>query len=237
MAPHDARSAEEGVRALYARRDAAGKRQLYASTRGEMRAWERTHAETAWRALGWAGLGAALQDVRVLDVGCGTGGWLHRLAGWGAQPRNLFGVELLEDRLREGKAADARIGLVAASGWRLPFPDRFFHLTSLFTVLSSLRDPEARRALGEEVRRTAAEGGWALVYDFRVRSPRSRDLVGIGTREVEHALGRPVVWRRSLTLAPPLARALGRFGEGGVVVAERLFPIFRTHRMYLVRLS
>lgn len=187
-------------------------------------------------ALAWAGLDLRLPEARVLDIGCGTGAWLSELEGWGARPGRLLGVELLEDRLREGKAAHPRLGLVAASGWRLPVAGGAVDLASLFVVLSSIPDRSARKALGEEIRRVVAPGGWVMVYDFRIRRPGATELVGIGPRDVEEALGAPVVWQHSLTLAPPLARLLGRFGERGVVVAERLFPIFRTHRMYLARL-
>lgn len=237
MTGHDHGASEAAVRDLYRRRDLAGKRTLYAAARGETVAWGRTRARAARAALDAAGLLDDLARVRVLDVGCGTGGWLAELAGWGASPSRLVGVELLGDRLREGKGAHPELALLAASGWRLPLADASVDLATLFTVLSSLPEPGARRALGDEIRRVVRPGGWALVYDFRVRRPGSRDLVGIGPGDAEAALGAPAVWRRSLTLAPPLARILGRMGAGGVVVAERLLPIFRTHRMYLFRLS
>lgn len=236
MKPHEPRRSEDKVRETYRRRDASGKRRLYRGDRGETVAWMRRRGEVASQGLRQAGLGDRLQDIRVLDVGCGTGAWLQELATWGCRPGYTMGVELLATRLQEGKAAHPDLGLVMASGWSLPVCDGAFDLVTLFTVLSSLPDAEDRRALGREIRRVARPGAHVLVYDFRIRRPGSTDLVGIGPRAVEKALDAPVIWRRSLTLAPPLARILGRFGAGGVVVAERLLPIFRTHRMYLVRL-
>lgn len=36
----------------------------------------------------------SLADLRILDVGCGTGGVLRSLVSWGAQPQNLAGVDI-----------------------------------------------------------------------------------------------------------------------------------------------
>src|SRR5687767_14031206 len=37
-----------------------------------------------------------LAGKRILEVGCGTGRWLRDLISWGADPEQLFGVELLQ---------------------------------------------------------------------------------------------------------------------------------------------
>ena len=44
-----------------------------------------------------------LDQRRILDVGCGTGETLAGFAAWGARPENLFGVDLLPDRIRRAK--------------------------------------------------------------------------------------------------------------------------------------
>lgn len=235
MSAFQQRPAEAAIRDLYRRRDQAGKRLLYDPTRPEILAWTRRRAEAALAALTVAGLDERIGLATILDVGCGTGQWLGELVEWGADPVRMLGVELLEDRLREGRVSRPELRLVLASGWALPVRDSTFDLVSLFTVLSSLPDPESRLMLGREVRRVLRPGGHALVYDFRFRRPGSTDLVGIGPKEVMAALGGSLVWRRSLTLAPPLARRLARLGAGWVLAAERLLSIFRTHRMYLVR--
>ena len=40
-----------------------------------------------------------LRDLRILEVGCGSGGVLSEYLCFGAMPQNLFGLDLLPDRL------------------------------------------------------------------------------------------------------------------------------------------
>src|SRR5688572_21967794 len=40
-------------------------------------------------------------DQQILDVGCGTGAVLDGLRNWGAKPENLFGVDLLQERVEQ----------------------------------------------------------------------------------------------------------------------------------------
>jgi len=40
-----------------------------------------------------------LEEISVLDVGCGYGGLLRFLATLGAAPKNLFGIDLMEYRI------------------------------------------------------------------------------------------------------------------------------------------
>ena len=47
-----------------------------------------------------------LRDRSILEIGCGRGDWLVDLETWGAQRKNLAGIELQPDR---GEAARGRL--------------------------------------------------------------------------------------------------------------------------------
>jgi SAM-dependent methyltransferase len=49
------------------------------------------------------GLSSALEEVRILEIGCGSEFWLRELVRWGARPENIFGVDLLSDRIAYAK--------------------------------------------------------------------------------------------------------------------------------------
>ena len=47
--------------------------------------------------------GLELLDKKILDVGCGSGGVLRDFIKYGALPENLYGIDLLEDRIERAK--------------------------------------------------------------------------------------------------------------------------------------
>ncbi|NLG19705.1 MAG: class I SAM-dependent methyltransferase, partial [Fibrobacter sp.] len=45
----------------------------------------------------------SLKEMKILEVGCGNGGWLRDFVQWGAHSENLYGIDLLKDRIEEAK--------------------------------------------------------------------------------------------------------------------------------------
>src|SRR6185503_12676259 len=74
-----------------------------------------------------------LSDRRGLEVGCGTGEILAGFEAWGARPENLFGVDLLADRIRRAKENFPNMTFEQANAEAMPFDDGSFDLIALFT--------------------------------------------------------------------------------------------------------
>jgi SAM-dependent methyltransferase len=164
----------------------------------------------------------------LLDVGCGTGWWLERLLREGVAAERLIGVELLADRARAAalRAPGARVERADAA--QLPLPDASCSLVTLFTVLSSMGSASEAAAALREARRVLAPGGAVAVWEPRWPTfNRNTRLVRLS--QLRSALG-PGLTVRTLTLAPPLARRVGRL----YVPLVRLRPL-RSHRLVLAR--
>src|SRR5947209_8778816 len=73
-----------------------------------------------------------LGNRRILDVGCGTGEILAGFQAWGARPENLFGVDLLAERIRRAKENYPEMTFQEANAEGLPFANGFFDLVALF---------------------------------------------------------------------------------------------------------
>jgi ubiquinone/menaquinone biosynthesis C-methylase UbiE len=93
----------------------------------------------------------------VLEVGCGTGLLLERIARFA---RAAKGVDLSPGMLE--KARGRGLDVVEGSATSLPFPDEAFDATCAFKVLAHVRDIE--RALAEMLRVTRRHG--VVVAEF-----------------------------------------------------------------------
>jgi ubiquinone/menaquinone biosynthesis C-methylase UbiE len=90
----------------------------------------------------------------VLEVGCGTGLLLRRMAGFA---RSAQGVDLSPGMLAQAQARGLSVALASAT--ELPFPDASFDVACSFKVLAHVR--EIGRALSE-MARVVRPGGHVL---------------------------------------------------------------------------
>lgn len=174
-----------------------------------------------------------LTEQRILDVGCAAGKTLLTFLRFGARPQNLFGVDVLEHEIDEARTLAPHLNFQVADAQCLPFHSRSFDLVLSLTVFSSIESPAIRRLVADEMRRVLRPGGEALVYDFWITGWANRDTRPIPLREIRRLFPNADIDARRLTLAPPLARRLGRWR----LACELLgcVPMLRTHWLALVR--
>src|SRR5437879_1876628 len=77
------------------------------------------------------------RDTPILDIGCGTGAWLHRLARTGF--RNLYGLDRATSQLGNVHAACSEVDLDTATD--LGLTDRKFGLVTAIELVEHLENP------------------------------------------------------------------------------------------------
>jgi ubiquinone/menaquinone biosynthesis C-methylase UbiE len=94
-------------------------------------------------------------DLRILDVGCGTGANLEMLSQFGAAE----GVDVSDDALEfcRGKGLNVQKGLAE----RLPYSDETFDITTALDVVEHLDDDIAGL---KEMNRVTKTGGYSLIF-------------------------------------------------------------------------
>jgi ubiquinone/menaquinone biosynthesis C-methylase UbiE len=159
--------------------------------------------------LGRQGL-KSLAGRRILDIGCGSGYWLRRFAEWGANPRDLHGIDILQSRIEEGRRRclpdlDLRCG--NATG--LNFEDATFDIVSMSLMMSLLPDESMRHRAAAEAARVLKPGGFVLWYDFRYPPPRGgTQMIAMTRGRIRDAFPDFELNLRSASAVPPITRRL-----------------------------
>lgn len=209
-----------------------------AEHRARRRAWStRNPGNVAARAeLSQALLEAAADRIAAredaLDVGCGTGWLLEALAGTGAQPRKLHGVELDRTRANGARARVPGAAITNDDARAMRFSDGMFGVVFLIVVLSSLEPPGAQAALAE-ARRVLSPGGTLLVYEPRIPNPLNRGTHVVRRSDFDQAGIMPRT-ERSLTLLPQIGRHLGPLTPALHSRLSRVSAL-RSHRLITYR--
>jgi SAM-dependent methyltransferase len=179
-------------------------------------------------------MGGDLSSLRVLDVGCGTGGFLRQLIDWGADPARLTGTELQQDRLDHARRSTA-----GGVNWRLGTLDTMglhgYDLVSAQTVFSSILDAALRRELAGQMWRALRPGGWCLVFDFRYDNPRNPNVRKVTRAELDAFWPGERSRYRTLMLAPPIHRLLAPMPWMVSDLLAAVAPPLRSHFMYMVQ--
>lgn len=165
------------------------------------------------------GLGATF---RVLDLGCGAGNNLGLLCQWGAVSENLFGVDLIKDRINEGRKLWPQLNLQQGDGTHLEFEDSSFDLVMVFSLFSSVLDPDITLRIASEMRRVLKMGGKIIWYDLRFNNPYNRNVIGYGPADIALLFRAFNVELTSITVLPPLVRRLGRLAPAFYPLLSRV---------------
>jgi ubiquinone/menaquinone biosynthesis C-methylase UbiE len=172
-------------------------------------------------------------SVKILDVGCGTGGELARFRKWGADPSDLIGVDLLPERIEIARRSHPDIAFLCADASALELRDATFDLVLCLTLFTSILDPTMRAAISAEIDRVLKPQGRVLWYDFRVSPPWNPRTISMTRPKIAMLFPRYSQALHSISLLPPLARRLGAMTSALYGPLARV-PFLRTHLIGLL---
>jgi len=120
-----------------------------------------------------------------------------------------------------------------ADGQHLPFPSEAFDLVLQYTAISSILDPDLRRAICADLIRVTRPGGLILSYDFWT-NPTNPQTRGFGPAEIRQVFPDCSIEFLKITLAPPIVRKLVPISWGLAYFFESLW-FLNTHYLAIIR--
>jgi SAM-dependent methyltransferase len=172
---------------------------------------------------------APLDELRLVDVGCGEGGSLLEFLRIGLQPRNLSGIELLEHRLAAARERlPTSLALHGGDAMVAPIGAETQDIAYQSVVFSSLLDDGFQQRLAERMWQWLRPGGAVLWYDFIYDNPTNPDVRGVPLRRVRELFPGGIITARRITLAPPIARRVAAV-HPALYTMFNAMPLLRTH--------
>jgi SAM-dependent methyltransferase len=154
----------------------------------------------------------SLESKSILEIGCGTGYWLREFLNWGARPNNIYGVDLLVDRVAEAQRLCPReVRIECRNAENLAFPNEVFDLVFQSTAFSAILHAGMKRNIASEMIRVLKPDGLILWYDYHINNPWNADVRGVSKYEINQLFPNCRISLYRVTLVPPLARSLGRY--------------------------
>jgi ubiquinone/menaquinone biosynthesis C-methylase UbiE len=153
-----------------------------------------------------------LENKNILEIGCGNGDLLRDFIKWGARPENLFGVELIDERVGQARhLCPQDVKIVHGNAAKLEMPNYMFDLVLQSTVFTSVLDSHVKQQMAAEMRRVLKPDGLILWYDYHMNNPRNRDVKGVKLPEIRALFPDCDIRMERITLAPPIARRVAPY--------------------------
>jgi len=172
----------------------------------------------------------SLKGLRVLDVGCGSGGQLRRFTDFGVEPEDCIGIDLFHPGLAAARRKNPNIFFIEGNATQLPLASGQFDLVFQYTVFTSILDAQIRRGIASEIHRVLRPGGYLIWYDFVYSNPKNPNVRGIGSGEIRELLSGFRLRFRRITLAPPIGRRVAKISPS-LYRALAAIPLLRSHYM------
>lgn len=176
----------------------------------------------------------SLDHCRVFEAGCSTGYNLRLFLQWGARPENLAGIDLDPVAVDYNKAHAPEIRVHSGSANDIPETGATFDIALAFTLFSSVPNEDEAHAIARELFRITRPGGLIVIYDMRKKNPRNARVHPVLAEDIRRWFPKCPMQTHRITLAPPLARPVGRFAPWLYGPLASL-PLLRSHAMYVLR--
>jgi ubiquinone/menaquinone biosynthesis C-methylase UbiE len=168
------------------------------------------------------------ERAKILDVGCGGGGSLTRFMQLGFVPSNLYGIDIINTRIEDGKTMYPNFNLICDNATSMPYESNYFDLTFESTMFVQITDEQMSQNISNEMLRVTQKGGYILLIDWRYSKPGNRDYLGLSTKRIQKLFSvnssSEIICQKRGALVPPVGRTISKHFPPIYFLLRSVFP-------------
>jgi len=168
------------------------------------------------------------ETSKILDVGCGGGGSLTRFLQLGFQPKNLYGIDLLQERIDEGVRKYPNLNLICDDAASMAYESDMFDLVLESTMFVQITDEGLSQKISQEMLRVTKPGGYLMLIDWRYSKPGNSNYLALSTKRIDKMFSvgslSDVICKTNGALVPPVGRAISKYLPSTYFLLKTIFP-------------
>lgn len=176
---------------------------------------------------------------RILDVGCGGAASLARFLQLGFSPDQLCGIDVLVDRIAEGRRKYPNIRFVCHDASSMPFDAEEFDFVLESTMFVQITDEKLAQGIASEMLRVTKQNGYVLLIDWRYDKPGNNNYKAVSRKRIERlfAVGSlaDIVSRANGPLVPPVGRPVSAYLPSAYFLLRAVCPFLVGLKTTLLR--
>ena len=165
---------------------------------------------------------------KVLDVGCGDGSSLAMFLRLGFQTENLFGMDLLEERIDVARKTYPGCNLICGDAASMKYESNQFDLVMESTMFVQITDNVVSRKIAEEMLRVTKPGGYVMLVDWRYGKPGNPGYSAVSKNRINGLFSvgssSDLLLRKKGALIPPVGRAISKYVPSVYFLIRAAFP-------------
>lgn len=156
------------------------------------------------------------------------GGSISKFLQLGFAPKNLYGIDIIEERIDQGKNKYPNIHFTCDDASRMPYESNMFNLCLSSTMFVQITDENLAQRIADEMLRVTKKMGYILLIDWRYSKPWDSHYLGLSKKRMTKLFSVGIVTniisQTNGAMVPQIGRFVSKYLPMFYFLLKSIFP-------------